>query len=126
MSSIVAGLPPSPPALPSSGVSGYDLPYPTNDKNGRTIKPLGVDVPRVRKNGIGKNMITVIVLSSVTAFVVCIGVIWILWLKYGCCTYRPVQTPHVLISSQGKTSGTEPWQKHESHDLAFLLYLLFE
>ncbi|XP_019194469.1 PREDICTED: receptor-like serine/threonine-protein kinase ALE2 isoform X2 [Ipomoea nil] len=99
------GLPPSPPALPSSGVSVDDLPYPTNDNNGRTIKPLGVDVPRIGKNGIGKNMIIVIVLSSVTAFVVCIGVIWILWLKYGCCTYRPVQTPHVLISSQGKTSG---------------------
>ncbi|XP_031104932.1 receptor-like serine/threonine-protein kinase ALE2 [Ipomoea triloba] len=99
------GLPPSPPALPSSGVSVDDLPYPTNNNNGRTIKPLGVDVPRIRKNGIGKNMIIVIVLSSVTAFVVCIGVIWILWLKFGCCTYRPVQTPHVLISSQGKTSG---------------------
>lgn len=115
-SSITAGLPPSPPALPSSGVSVDDLPYSTNDNNGRTIKPLGVDVPRTRKNGIGKSMITVIVLSSVTAFVVCIGVIWILSLKYGFCASRPVKTPHVSISSQGKTSGTNLWQKHETHD----------
>ncbi|XP_016491079.1 receptor-like serine/threonine-protein kinase ALE2 [Nicotiana tabacum] len=100
------GLPPSPPSHHSSSATIDDLPvYPGNENNGRTIKPLGVDVSRMRKNGIARNMIIVIVLSSFTAFVVCMGFIWLLLLKCGCCAKSPEQPLHILISSQGKTSG---------------------
>ncbi|XP_059303099.1 receptor-like serine/threonine-protein kinase ALE2 [Lycium ferocissimum] len=100
------GLPPSPPSHHSSSATIDDLPvYPGNGNDGRTIKPLGVDVSRMRKKGIARNMIIVIVLSSFTAFVVCVGSIWLLLFKRGCCSQSPEQPPHILISSQGKTSG---------------------
>ncbi|KAK2983808.1 hypothetical protein RJ640_008484, partial [Escallonia rubra] len=99
------GLPPSPPSVPSSSATIDDQPYPGNDNDGRNIKPLGVDVPKRRKDGAGGSMIAVIVLSSVTALVVFIGVLWLLLLKCGCSIFQPEQTPRVLISSHGKPSG---------------------
>uniref|UniRef100_A0A5B6YLM2 Putative receptor-like serine/threonine-protein kinase ALE2 n=1 Tax=Davidia involucrata TaxID=16924 RepID=A0A5B6YLM2_DAVIN len=99
------GLPPSPPSVPSIAASMDNLPYPGHDNDGRAIKPIGVDVPRKQKGGLGGSMIAVIVLSSVTAFVVCIGVIWLLLLKCGGCALQSEQTPHVLMSSHGKPSG---------------------
>lgn len=101
------GLPPSPPSRHSSSATIDDLPaYPGNENNGMTIKPLGVDVSsRMRKKGIPRNMIIVIVISSITAFVVCMGLIWLLLFKRGCYAQSPEQPPHILVSSQGKTSG---------------------
>ncbi|KAA8540289.1 hypothetical protein F0562_024148 [Nyssa sinensis] len=99
------GLPPSPPSVPSIAASMDNQPYPGHDNDGRAIKPLGVDVPRKQKDGLGGSTVAIIVLSSITAFVVCIGVIWILLLKCGGCAHRYEQTPHVLISSHGKPSG---------------------
>ncbi|KAL7191174.1 hypothetical protein ACSBR2_023277 [Camellia fascicularis] len=97
------GLPPSPPSVPSSTtIDGQ--PYPGHDNDGRTIKPLSVDVPRNKKYGPHGSMITVIALSSVTAFVVSMGAISLLLLKFGCFC-RPEQNPHVLIASHGKPSG---------------------
>ncbi|GMP35095.1 hypothetical protein CsSME_00007692 [Camellia sinensis var. sinensis] len=97
------GLPPSPPSMPSSTtIDGQ--PYPGHDNDGRTIRPLGVDVPRNKKYGPHGSIITVIALSSVTAFVVSMGAICLLMLKFG-CFYQPEQNPPVLISSHGKPSG---------------------
>lgn len=104
---ITVGLPPSPPSFPSSGASIDQQPYPGNNRDGSRIKPLGVDIPRPKKNGMGRNMIIVIVLSSVTAFVVCVGVTWLLSLKLRGRTDQPVQPPHNLAPSQGKASGMQ-------------------
>ncbi|PSS18064.1 Receptor-like serine/threonine-protein kinase [Actinidia chinensis var. chinensis] len=98
------GLPPSPPLVPSSTGTIDDQPDHGHGNDGRTIKPLGVDVPRKKKDEPHGSMIAVIVLSSVTAFVVCVAVIWLFLLKCG-CIHQHKQTPHVLISSEGKPSG---------------------
>ncbi|CAN4086944.1 unnamed protein product [Withania somnifera] len=125
------GLPPSPPSHLSSGATIDDLPaYPGNENDGMTIKPLGVDVPRMRKKGITRNMIIVIVISSVTAFVMCVGFIWLMFLKCGCSTQSPAQPPHILISSQGKPSGgagstlfgSKPSSKSMSFSSSILAY----
>ncbi|KAL6972716.1 hypothetical protein U1Q18_026889 [Sarracenia purpurea var. burkii] len=96
------GLPPSPPMVPSTI---DDQPYPGHDNDGGAIKPLGVNVPSKRKNRPHGGMIAVTVLSSLAAFVVCMGVIWLFLLKFGGVHQRE-QTPHVSISSHEKPSGT--------------------
>ena len=77
-----AGLPPSPPAWPSTSATVDVQPYPRGGDGTGPIKPLGVDVPKGRKNKSGKNMIIVIVLSSVTAFVVCMGFMLLILSKW--------------------------------------------
>lgn len=69
------------------------------------MKPLGVDVPQKQKHGLGGSMITVIVLSSVTGFVICIGVAWVLVLKCRGHVHQAEDIPHSLISSFAKPSG---------------------
>lgn len=81
-----------------------DPPYRGHGNEGMPIKPLGVDVPRKKKDRPNGSMIAVIVLSSVTAFVVCMTAIWLLLFKCGCVHQRE-KPPHVLISSHGKPSG---------------------
>ncbi|XP_052181451.1 receptor-like serine/threonine-protein kinase ALE2 isoform X2 [Diospyros lotus] len=98
------GLPPSPPSIPSSISTIDSHPYPGQDNDASMIKPLGVDVPRKKKESSNGSMIAVIVLSSVTAFVVCTAVIWLLLFKSG-CMHQPAQAPHILISSNRKPSG---------------------
>ncbi|WMV22439.1 hypothetical protein MTR67_015824 [Solanum verrucosum] len=126
------GLPPSPPSHHSSSATIDDLPaYPGNENDGMTIKPLGVDVSsRMRKKGIARNMIIVIVISSITAFVVCMGFICLLLFKCGCYAQSPEQPPHILISSQGKASGgtgsmilaSKPSSKSMSFSSSILAY----
>ncbi|QCE02256.1 serine/threonine-protein kinase PBS1 [Vigna unguiculata] len=98
------GLPPSPPSTPSDACVIDDEPNPGHGNNGMMMKPLGVDVPKKKKEGSNGRMIVIIVLSSVTAFVVFIGLAWICALK--CCGYvhehKPV--PDGLISSSSKQS----------------------
>ncbi|XP_027906457.1 receptor-like serine/threonine-protein kinase ALE2 isoform X1 [Vigna unguiculata] len=98
------GLPPSPPSTPSDASVIDDEPNPGHGNNGMMMKPLGVDVPKKKKEGSNGRMIVIIVLSSVTAFVVFIGLAWICALK--CCGYvhehKPV--PDGLISSSSKQS----------------------
>ncbi|KAL1814363.1 hypothetical protein ACET3Z_016937 [Daucus carota] len=100
------GLPSSPPSGHSAAANIYSGLYP-GDGNGRMpLKPLGIDVPRRKKAGNGGSKIAVIVISSVTAFAVCLGVLWILLLKCGWCICKPQSNPHVPIPSQRKLSGT--------------------
>ncbi|KAK7381755.1 hypothetical protein VNO80_00302 [Phaseolus coccineus] len=98
------GLPPSPPSTPSDASVIDDEPNPGHDNNGMMMKPLGVDVPKRKKEGSNGRMIVIIVLSSVTAFVVFVALAWICALK--CCAYvhehKPV--PDGLISSSSKQS----------------------
>ncbi|KAH7865333.1 hypothetical protein Vadar_005302 [Vaccinium darrowii] len=96
------GLPPSPPLVPSTI---DDQPYRGHGIEGMPIKPLGVDVPRKKKEGSRGSTVAVIVLSSVTAFVVCMAAIWLLLFKFG-CVHQHEKPSHVLISSHGKPSAT--------------------
>ncbi|KAL8043359.1 hypothetical protein ABFX02_09G114900 [Erythranthe guttata] len=92
------GLPPSPPSQPHDSATIDSQPYPKEDG---PIKPLGVDVPRKNKNNnYRKNMVIVIVLSSVTAFVVCVGFILLIFSKRGCKS-RHTLTPNSDIKPLG-------------------------
>lgn len=81
-----------------------------NGSKGMPFKPIGVDIPRNGKDNKSKpngSMIAVIILSSVTAFVVLIGALWLFLLKCGCCS-SDSQTEKTLpthTSSHGKPSG---------------------
>ncbi|CAI9766131.1 unnamed protein product [Fraxinus pennsylvanica] len=99
------GLPPSPPSKISSSATIDGQPNSGSTDDGGPIKPLGVDVTRTRKDGTGKTMVIVIVLSAVTAFVVCMGCIWLLLLKCGCFSCLSKKSPQGLISLEGKSSG---------------------
>jgi hypothetical protein len=67
-------------------------------------------VPRGKNNGLGGSMITLIVMSSFTAFIICVGLAWLLLLKCGSGVHRSEQIPHVFISSPKKPSGTTFYQ----------------
>ncbi|KAH7565501.1 hypothetical protein JRO89_XS09G0218900 [Xanthoceras sorbifolium] len=99
------GLPPSPPSPRSDITTVDDGPYAGRDNNGQAIKPLGVDVPKRKKNGLSGSMIAVIALSSFTAFILCFGIAWLIIMKRGACVHQSEQVPHDLISSPAKPSG---------------------
>ncbi|KAG8380096.1 hypothetical protein BUALT_Bualt07G0158100 [Buddleja alternifolia] len=99
------GLPPSPPSRHSNSATIDAQPYPGSRNDDGPLKPLGVDVPRRRKNDSSKNMVIIIVLSSVTAFVVCMGFILLFLSKCGCFSSLYRQSQQDLISSNGKPSG---------------------
>ncbi|XP_021293955.1 receptor-like serine/threonine-protein kinase ALE2 isoform X1 [Herrania umbratica] len=99
------GLPASPPAASSSASAIDDGPYSGHDNHGEAVKPLGVDVPRKKTNGIRQSMIAVIILSCFSAFVVCLGIIWLILLKYGACVNEREHLPQAIKSSPEKPSG---------------------
>lgn len=105
-SCICTGLPPSPPSSSSASSTIDDGPYTGQDNNGRVIKPIGVDVPRKRNTGLKGSMIAVIALSSFTAFLLCVGFVWLLLLKCRSHTHQPENFPQALTSSPTKLSGT--------------------
>ncbi|KAF4362059.1 hypothetical protein F8388_023911 [Cannabis sativa] len=99
-------LPPSPPSAPLSISAIDDGPYTGHDNHGKQIlKPLGVDVSRRKHNGLSKSMIAVIIVSSFTAFVVCLAVVWFLLLKFGSHTHKQQDAQPALISSLEKQTG---------------------
>ncbi|CAI9263495.1 unnamed protein product [Lactuca saligna] len=86
------GLPPSPPSLPSNSDVTIGQSDSVNSDRGRPLKPIGVDIPRNGKEDKSKpngSIIAVVILSSVTAFVVLIGALWLVLLKCGCCSSNP-------------------------------------
>ncbi|KAK6148722.1 hypothetical protein DH2020_016247 [Rehmannia glutinosa] len=97
------GLPPSPPSRPSGSATIDVQPYPGRGNDDGPIKPLGVDVPRRKKNDSSKTMVIIVVLSSVTAFVVCMGFILLFLSKCSRCLYR--RSEQGLIYSDRKPSG---------------------
>ena len=80
------------------------------------MKPLGVDVSRRKHNGLSKSMIAVIVLSSFTAFVVCLGVVWILLSKFGSHVHQPPDIPPAMVSSFEKPTGTSILRQSKLHE----------
>ncbi|KAI3766454.1 hypothetical protein L2E82_16512 [Cichorium intybus] len=105
------GLPPSPPSVPSNADVTIGSSDSVNNNRGRPLKPIGVDIPRngsENKSNPNRSMIAVVILSSVTAFVVLIGALWLFLLKCGCCSSNPQtnKDPRGHTSSQGKPSGT--------------------
>ncbi|XP_024027901.1 receptor-like serine/threonine-protein kinase ALE2 [Morus notabilis] len=99
------GLPPSPPPSPLSISTIDDGPYRGQDTNGMAMKPIGVAVPRRKHNGLGRSTIVIIVVSSFTAFVVCLVVVWLLLVKFGFRNHRTEDIPQALIRSPAKTTG---------------------
>lgn len=106
------GLPPSPPSIPSNADVTVDPTDSVNDNKGQPFKPIGVDIPKKgRANDHSKpngSIIAVVILSSVTAFVVLIGAFWLFLLKCGCCSSnsQSEKNHHTRTLSQGKPSGT--------------------
>lgn len=98
------GLPPSPPSVPSNLNAMDDVPYPRNRNNKDPVKPIGVDVSGKKKDNSNRSTVIVIVLSCITAFVVCMVAIWLLILKCG-CVRRHGKNQHVSVSSQPNPSG---------------------
>lgn len=100
------GLPPSPPSLPSNSDVTIGQSDSVNSDRGRPLKPIGVDIPRNGKEDKSKpngSIIAVVVLSSVTAFVVLIGALWLFLLKCGCCSSnsRTDKDPRGLTKPSG-------------------------
>ncbi|KAE8699430.1 Kinase superfamily protein isoform 3 [Hibiscus syriacus] len=100
------GLPPSPPAASSSVSVVDDGPYTGRNYHGQAIKPLGVDVPTRKREGLTRSMIAVIVLSSFSAFVVCLGIVWLILWKFGACVKEPKHVPQTTTFSPSKPSGS--------------------
>ncbi|KAL3829986.1 hypothetical protein ACJIZ3_018788 [Penstemon smallii] len=77
------GLPQSPPLPPSTtGIIG-SKPYPGPDNNGRTIKPLGVDVGRKQhRGGPNRSILATIVLSGFVAVILLCSIAWVLVFKH--------------------------------------------
>lgn len=98
------GLPPSPPPAPSDVAVISDKPKPGLDSNGMALKPLGVDVPKRKKNEVSGSLLTVIVLSCFTAFVIFAAITWLLLLKRGACD-QPEQILPPSDSSPAKSAG---------------------
>lgn len=114
-----AGLPPSPPSTPSDIDDG---PNPGRDNNGMMMKPLGVEVPKkekVRSNG---RMIFIIVLSSITAFVLFLGLSWLCLLKYSSCTHQHEQVSHSLTPSSSKQTSKSNYRLGKSFAKDLVLY----
>ncbi|XWS20136.1 hypothetical protein CRYUN_Cryun31cG0074700 [Craigia yunnanensis] len=99
------GLPPSPPAASSSVSAIDDGPYSGHNNHGQAIKPLGVDVPKKKRDGLTQSMIAVIILSSFSAFGVCLGIIWLILFKYGACVKELEHIPQAITFSPAKPSG---------------------
>ncbi|KAE8700699.1 Receptor-like serine/threonine-protein kinase ALE2 [Hibiscus syriacus] len=100
------GLPPSPPIASSSVSAVDDGPYTGRNYHGQAIKPLGVNVPKRKREGLTQSMIAVIILSSFSAFVVCLGIVWFILWKYGACVKEPAHIPQTKTFSSSKPSGS--------------------
>lgn len=108
----LVGLPPSPP---SAGGIIDDGPYPGTDGNTRTIKPLGVDLPKKQnKKGLSGGIIAVIVLSSSLAIILCSAAAWIFLFKCRDNVSQPGLTPKVLQPYLAKPSGNSIEQLSQS------------
>ncbi|GMI91764.1 hypothetical protein like AT5G56890 [Hibiscus trionum] len=100
------GLPPSPPVASSRVSAVDDGPYTGRNYHGQAIKPLGVDVPKRKREGLTRSMIAVIILSSFSAFIVCLGIIWLILWKYGACIKEREHIRQTTTVSPPKLSGS--------------------
>ncbi|XP_039159331.1 receptor-like serine/threonine-protein kinase ALE2 isoform X2 [Eucalyptus grandis] len=94
------GLPPSPP---SSIITTDSSPYMDNEDKGPVTKPLGVNVPKRKRDGPSGSTIAVLVLSSFTVLIVCTVITWVLLRKCEACHHQSKKSPRPL--SPEKPSG---------------------
>ncbi|KAI3425666.1 Protein kinase domain-containing protein, partial [Psidium guajava] len=95
------GLPPSPP----SSISTTDnSPYTDNEDKGPVTKPLGVDVPKRKRDGPSRSTIAVLCLSSIMVLIICAVVTWILLRKCEARHHQSKNSPNPL--SPDKPSGS--------------------
>ncbi|KAF1870510.1 hypothetical protein Lal_00003716 [Lupinus albus] len=101
------GLPPSPPLPPSSMTIIDGGPYSSDGNNGRTIKPLGVDIHKRQqhKSGLSKGIIAIITLSAFLAVILCSSAAWALF-KYRDHVSQAASTRRVLPPPLAKATGT--------------------
>lgn len=109
-----AGLPPSPPSIPSGVSSIDDGPNPGRDNNGMMMKPLGVALPNKEKEGSNGRMVFIIVLSSITAFVLFFGLAWLCLLKYSSCIHQHEHVSDSLMSTSSKQLSKSNYQLGKS------------
>ncbi|KAF4398649.1 hypothetical protein G4B88_013738 [Cannabis sativa] len=95
------------PASPPSDVGMIDDgPYAGSDNNARTIKPLGVDLPkRQHKKVLSGGIIAIIVLSAFLILVSCSVAAWIFLFKHRDKGSELGPAPRVLLPSLSKPSG---------------------
>ncbi|XP_048335562.1 receptor-like serine/threonine-protein kinase ALE2 isoform X5 [Ziziphus jujuba] len=115
------GLPEPPPSSDASMID--DGPYSGTDSNGRTIKPLGVDVPkRQHKDGLSTGIIVIIILSASLAVILFSAAAWFFLLKHKDRVCKPAPTSQVSLPSFTKPSGTAGSMlasRHSSASLSF-------
>ncbi|OIV97397.1 hypothetical protein TanjilG_17581 [Lupinus angustifolius] len=101
------GLPPSPPLPPSSMTIIDGGPYSSDGNNGRTIKPLGVDIHKRQqhKSRLSKGIIAIITLSAFLAVILCSAAAWALF-KYRDHVNQSAPTSLVLPPPLAKATGT--------------------
>ncbi|OIW19381.1 hypothetical protein TanjilG_03515 [Lupinus angustifolius] len=100
------GLPPSPPLPPSSITVIDGGPYSGNGNDGRTIKPLGVDIQkRQHKGGLSRGIIAIIAVSVFLAVILCVAAAWVMF-KFRDHESQPASTPQVSQPSVAKAPGT--------------------
>ncbi|KAJ6698880.1 hypothetical protein OIU79_012212 [Salix purpurea] len=99
------GLPPSPPSAPSGIAITDGRPYSGDDNNARTGKPLGVDVHRKHKNGLGDGVVAIIALSGFVALVLFSAIAWALLFRHRDCASQSDIVLLPLPPSVVKPSG---------------------
>nr|XP_027192576.1 receptor-like serine/threonine-protein kinase ALE2 isoform X2 [Cicer arietinum] len=100
------GLPPSPPLPPSSITMIDGVPYTTDGNNGRTIKPLGVDIQKRQNRGdLSKGFIAIITVSVFVAVVLCTAAAWIMF-KFRVHVSQTASTPRLSPPSLTKAPVT--------------------
>ncbi|OEL36712.1 Receptor-like serine/threonine-protein kinase ALE2, partial [Dichanthelium oligosanthes] len=95
-----AGLPPSPPS--SHGVDDGAF---GNNRNARAMKPLGVDVRRPKRK-VNGSLITIAVLSTVIALIICCLAAWLLILRFRGPSDTAQGFPHSVLPKFSRSSGT--------------------
>lgn len=93
------GLPDSPPSAPSSDNEPHD-------SQGRTIKPVGVDIRRGQhKKGLKGSLVVVIVLSALVALILFCAIAWIMFFRHRDHDFQVQQNPPTKLPSLAKSSG---------------------
>ncbi|XP_039049293.1 probable serine/threonine-protein kinase PBL7 [Hibiscus syriacus] len=83
----------------------YSIHQPAYRQQG-LILSLGSPYYSKRREGLARSMIAVIILSSFSAFVVCLGIIWLIVWKYGACIKEPENIRKTTTVSPPKPSGS--------------------
>lgn len=98
---VYPGLPPSPPSAPEGvGKGAFG-----NSRNGRAMKPLGVDVRRPKRK-VNGSLIAIAVLSTVIALIICTLSAWLLIIRFRDSDDMAQQFPHSAIPKFSRSSGT--------------------